>query len=55
MARRVVDRSKLLGQLTEDREMRPPIAPADGPWNGPDPRHAHPRNVRILPKSRDFH
>jgi error-prone DNA polymerase len=21
----------------------------------PEPRHGHPRNVRILPKSRDFH
>jgi error-prone DNA polymerase len=22
---------------------------------GPTPRHGHPRDVRILPKSRDFH
>ena len=55
MTRRVVDRSALLGQLTEDREMRPPMAHADGPKNPPDPRHGHPRNVRLLPKSRDFH
>ena len=55
MARRVVDRSDMLGQLTEDREMRPPMAHADGLKNPPDPRHGHPRNVRLLPKSRDFH
>ena len=55
MARRVVDRSELLKGLTDDGAMRLPASPADGPRNGPDPRQGHPRNVRILPKSRDFH
>ena len=43
MARRVFDRSELLGRLTEDVL---PTVPE---------RHGHPRNVRVLPKSRDFH
>ncbi len=56
IARRVFDRSALLGQLTEDRPpLTPPMSRADGPKNPPDERHGHPRNVRILPKSRDFH
>ena len=55
MARRIVDRSELLGRLTDDHPMRLPMSPADGPKNPQDPRHGHPRNVRILPKSRDFH
>jgi error-prone DNA polymerase len=43
MARRVLDRSAMLGRLTEE-------ALAEQPQ-----RHGHPRNVRVLPKSRDFH
>jgi error-prone DNA polymerase len=45
MARRVVDRSSLLSCLTEK-------TPATDEHY---PRHDHPRNVRVLPKSRDFH
>jgi error-prone DNA polymerase len=45
IARRVFDRSALLSSLTEG------AAPADEAY----PRHSHPRNVRVLPKSRDFH
>jgi len=45
IARRVVDRSGLLNSLTET------AAPVDEAY----PRHGHPRNVRVLPKSRDFH
>ena len=55
IARRVTDRSALLNGLTEGQPMRPPMAYADGPRNGPDPRNGHPRDVRVLPKSRDFH
>jgi error-prone DNA polymerase len=56
IARRVFDRSALLNRLTEDHPpLRPPLSRADGPKNPPDPRHGHPRNVRVLPKSRDFH
>ncbi|WP_294123882.1 error-prone DNA polymerase [Sphingomonas sp.] len=43
IARRVFDRSGLLGRLT------------DGELPSEPQRHAHPRNVRILPASRDFH
>jgi error-prone DNA polymerase len=55
IARRVFDRSAMLNGLTDGQLLRPPMSPADGPRNGPDPRHGHPRDVRILPKSRDFH
>jgi len=43
IARRVSDRSDLLGGL------------ADGSFQTPPERHGHPRDVRVLPKSRDFH
>ena len=43
MARRVFDRSAMLGKLTEEAL---PALPE---------RHGHPRDVRVLPKSRDFH
>jgi error-prone DNA polymerase len=43
IARRVFDRSGLLGRLT------------DGTLDAYPQRHSHPRNVRVLPKSRDFH
>ncbi|MFL6739796.1 MAG: hypothetical protein ACJ8FJ_11510, partial [Sphingomicrobium sp.] len=43
IARRVFDRSELLGRLTEDSFQPLPE------------RHGHPRNARVVPKSRDFH
>jgi error-prone DNA polymerase len=54
IARRVFDRSALLGELTSN-EFRPPLAPTDEVKRPPYPRHGHPRTVRVLPKSRDFH
>ena len=54
IARRVFDRSDLLMNLTHD-EFRPPLAPTDEVKRPSYPRHGHPRNVRVLPKSRDFH
>jgi error-prone DNA polymerase len=58
MAERLVDRTGELDRLSEDKICLP-LSPADGPTHGeaPDtrPRHSHPRNVRVLPKSRDFH
>ncbi len=66
MAEKLADRTHELDRLSED-EVRPgpgfsPGSRADGPTHGegPDtrPRHSHarhPRNVRVLPKSRDFH
>ncbi|HEX4694100.1 error-prone DNA polymerase [Sphingomonas sp.] len=57
---RVIDRTHELSRLSEDRETRPAMARADIGLT-PDPRYRaaqrvrHPRNVRILPPSRDFH
>lgn len=48
MATRIIDRSVELDRLSEshhaDEAPRPPVR-----------SHGHPRDVRILPKSRDFH
>ncbi|VVT07901.1 Error-prone DNA polymerase [Sphingomonas sp. EC-HK361] len=46
MAARIRDRSALLGKLTEDPDDTATAAPV---------RAHHPRDVRLLPKSRDFH
>ena len=57
---RVIDRTAELARLSGDHVLNPPKARADIGLN-PDPRYTadaqgrHPRNVRILPKSRDFH
>ncbi|WP_293987193.1 error-prone DNA polymerase [Sphingomonas sp.] len=59
---RVIDRTHELARLSGDHVMRPTMARADIGLV-PDPRYVkaqspggrHPRNVRILPKSRDFH
>ena len=50
-AERVFDRTPELSRLSE---MPDPSQPAATP-EPRMPRHGHPRNVRILPKSRDFH
>ena len=56
MARRVLDRSSLLDHLTAPQMLAPQRAPADEVLHPQRPRaHGHPRDVRILPKSRDFH
>jgi error-prone DNA polymerase len=46
--------------LLSDAPLDPPAAHGDeaatsAPGRGDPPRHRHPRDVRILPKSRDFH
>lgn len=49
------DRSDVLMRLSND-VMKPPLAPADEVKKAlPNGTHGHPRNVRIIPKSRDFH
>ncbi|MFZ5666895.1 MAG: error-prone DNA polymerase [Pseudomonadota bacterium] len=56
MANRVVDRTDLLATLTERREdggLTPPLARADEVVRPVPSRH--PRDARVLPKSRDFH
>ncbi len=60
MATRVHDRTAELARLSEEHQANPPLSPADEFVHPQHPRHAimrgsHPRNVRILPKSRDFH
>ncbi|GAA0779421.1 error-prone DNA polymerase [Brevundimonas olei] len=58
VARRVIDRSAELSRLSEDHETDIQLARADVVANPQPPRHPshrHPRDVRILPGSRDFH
>ena len=64
MANRIVDRTAMLDTLGSDRHFEPELCRADEVAHPQQPRgakaewaqrHGHPRNVRILPKSRDFH
>lgn len=65
MATRIVDRTEMLDTLGSDRRFDPDLCRADevkhpqvarGRSKGKHAqRHGHPRNVRILPRSRDFH
>ena len=48
MATRIVDRTEALDRLSE-------TPPADEASRPPVHSHGHPRDVRILPRSRDFH
>ncbi len=59
VAERLYDRSCDLGLLSD---VGPPLDPPvsqDGAKQSIDPRerprHRHPRDVRVLPRSRDFH
>jgi error-prone DNA polymerase len=60
MASRIVDRSAALDLLSATSPTEPPLARADedlvdAPSSHPGNRARHPRDVRILPRSRDFH
>jgi error-prone DNA polymerase len=56
MAETVTDRTAELKRLSEDHEARIDVSRADEILHPQYPRGPrHPRNVRILPKSRDFH
>lgn len=55
MAERVFDRSVELNRLSSDTPTVITLAPADEFLNPQTPRTRHPRQVRILPGSRDFH
>ena len=55
MAVRIFDRSHDLGQLSDTHDTAIEMAPADEFLNPQQPRARHPRNLRILPGSRDFH
>jgi error-prone DNA polymerase len=47
VAERMIDRTRDLNRLTDDAPQRPSAAD--------NQMHKHPRQVRVLPKSRDFH
>jgi len=60
MATRITDRTAMLDTLGSDRRFDPDVCRADEVKHPQLPRgyaakHGHPRDVRILPKSRDFH
>lgn len=60
MAQRIIDRSAELDKLWQaDRAglavPAPCLPAAPSITSTPPPRQGHPRNVRVLPKSRDFH
>ncbi|MEM0985130.1 MAG: error-prone DNA polymerase [Pseudomonadota bacterium] len=64
VAERLVDRTHDLDKLSEDvlnDPLKGALANADEVMRpvperrGPPPRHTHPRNVRVIPNSRDFH
>jgi error-prone DNA polymerase len=56
MATRITDRSAMLTNLADADPVNPPLARGDEVQHPQAPRAAsHPRNVRILPASRDFH
>nr|HPG89849.1 OB-fold nucleic acid binding domain-containing protein [Hyphomicrobium sp.] len=55
MAQKVFDRTAELGRLSENHETNITLSRADEFLNPQAPRNRHPRDARILPKSRDFH
>jgi error-prone DNA polymerase len=55
MAQRVFDRTRELGRLSETHEANIMLSRADEFLHPQVTRGSHPRDVRILPKSRDFH
>jgi error-prone DNA polymerase len=55
MADRIVDRTDLLEQLSEEGPPPVTLSRADVVAHPQVPRGRHPRDVRVIPKSRDFH
>jgi len=55
MATTITDRSHELERLSQDHDANVPLSRSDEFAQPIYPRHGHPRDVRILPKSRDFH
>ncbi len=56
MAANIIDRTALLDQLDDNNRTPITLCRADEGKHPQAPRnHGHPRNVRIVPKSRDFH
>ena len=56
MVARVLDRTRLLDSLADEQPINPILSRADEIHHPQPPRmHGHPRDIRIVPKSRDFH
>jgi error-prone DNA polymerase len=56
MVRRVIDRTDLFARFNASQPLAPQLARGDEVLHPELPRtHGHPRDVRIVPKSRDFH
>ena len=55
MATTITDRTDELKRLSEEHDANVPIPHNDEFARPVYPRHGHPRDVRVLPKSRDFH
>jgi error-prone DNA polymerase len=55
MATTITDRTHELKRLSEEHDANVPIPHNDEFARPVYPRHGHPRDVRIVPKSRDFH
>ena len=55
MATNIIDRSDELSQLSETHQTNVPHPKIDEFARPHQSRHSHPRDVRVLPKSRDFH
>lgn len=55
MAHRLIDRTAELSMLSDIDDANVPLSRSDEFARPVYPRHGHPRDVRILPKSRDFH
>jgi len=56
MASHIHDRSAELGRLSDTHDSTPETTRGDEDLHPDYPRtHGHPRSVRVLPRSRDFH
>jgi error-prone DNA polymerase len=55
MADRIIDRTDLLDQLSDEGPPPVTLSRADVVAHPQVPRGRHPRDVRVIPKSRDFH
>jgi error-prone DNA polymerase len=55
LAHRIIERNDAIARLSDQRHLSPELGRGDEVVRPPYPRMGHPRQVRILPKSRDFH
>lgn len=55
MAHRITDRNTEIERLSDQRRFDPQLSRTDEFAHPQHPRMRHPMDVRIFPKSRDFH